>query len=86
MRFQDRTQNLSEIIEFLKNEKLISDAQIKAIKQGSDFCKEVQNILHLLQGNEKLQLLEYEWNILPTEHIKILIVTDRAQRDFRFDE
>jgi hypothetical protein len=86
MRFQDLTQNLNEILEFLKAEKLLDDAQIKAMKQNAEFPKEVHRLLRELQTFEKLQLLEYTWTILPTENIRLLIITDRAQKEFRFDE
>lgn len=31
---------------------------------------------------EKIQLLDYEWSILPLEQIKITCITDREQKEF----
>lgn len=66
-------------------ENLINDAQVKSIKQSADFAKELQLILKQLQTDSKLQLLEYEWSLLPVENIKIFIVTDRNQAEFVYN-
>lgn len=70
---------------FLKQENLIDDVQIKSIKQSADHAKEIQQILKELQAKQKLQLLEYEWTILPVENLKVFIITDRNQAEFVFN-
>ena len=84
-RLQDTTGQLVDILEFLKQELLVDDAQMKSVKQGADHAKEIQSILKDLQARNKLQLLEYEWNILPVENILITIITERNQREFTYN-
>ena len=81
-RLQSLTGQLELILQFLKQEGLVDDNQMRSVKNSSDHAKEVQLILRDLQVREKLQLLEYEWNVLPVENIKITIVTDRDSKEF----
>lgn len=73
------------ILQFLKQEGLVDDNQMRSVKNSSDHAKEVQAILRDLQVKNKLQLLEYEWSVLPVENIKITIITDRDSKEFIFN-
>lgn len=84
-RLQDLTGQLGDILSFLKLENLIDDNQLKSVKLSADHPKEVQAILRDLQVRQKLQLLQYEWTVLPVENITITIVTDRNQKEFIFN-
>ena len=84
-RLQDMTGQLEEILQFLKLEGLVDDNQMKSVTLGADHAKEIQGILKDLQVKNKLQLLEYEWNVLPVENILITIITERNQREFGFN-
>jgi hypothetical protein len=84
-RLQDTTGQLEEILQFLKLEKLVDDNQLKSVKLSADHAKEVQQILRHLQVTNQLQLLVYEWNVLPVENILISIVTERNSKEFGFN-
>lgn len=84
-RLQDTTGQLADIVDFLKLEQLVDDNQIKSLKLSADHAKEIELILRDLQVKNKLQMLEYEWNVLPVENILITIVTERNQREFSFN-
>ncbi len=84
-RLQDTTGQLDEILQFLKQENLVDDNQLKSVRLGADHAKEIQQILRNLQVTNKLQLLNYEWNVLPVENICISIITDRNSKDFTFN-
>lgn len=84
-RLQDTTGQLDEILQFLKQENLVDDNQLKSVRLGADHAKEIQQILRNLQVTNKLQLLNYEWNVLPVENICISIITDRNQKEFSFN-
>jgi hypothetical protein len=75
---------ISDIFEFLFQENLISRPEIKGMRSEPDTGKCLELFLAELSKNGKLQLLEYEWVVLPLERIKILIVTDKASRSFDF--
>lgn len=84
-RLQDTTGQLDDILTFLKLEQLVDDNQIKSVRLGADHAKEIQLLLRNLQVTNKLQLLMYEWNVLPVENICISIITERNSRDFTFN-
>lgn len=84
-RLQQMTEGLDAIMLFLKEEKLITDGQIKESKTSPNYPKAMHAVITTLHAAEKFQLLEYEWSLLPVERIKITIVTDRAQREFTYD-
>lgn len=81
-RLQSLTGQLELILQFLKQEGFVDDNQMRSVKNSADHAKEVQLILRDLQVKNKLQLLEYEWSVLPVENIKITIITDRDSKEF----
>lgn len=84
-RLNELTGQLSDIVLFLKSEGLINDTEVRAVKQSSDYVKEVHTLVKDLHVKGKFQLLEYTWNILPVENISIYIVTDKDQREFIYN-
>jgi hypothetical protein len=74
-----------EILDFLLLEEMVSVAQINSIKNSAEPHKDMHSLLCSLVLNKKLQLLEYEWTVLPLETIKILIVTEKSVREFTFN-
>lgn len=84
-RLQGLTGLLEEILQFLKLEGLVDDNQMKSVKLSSDHPKEVREILNDLKVSQKLQLLQYDWTMLPVENINITIVTDRNSKEFAFN-
>lgn len=84
-RLQELTGQLEDILSFLKQENLVDDNQIKSVKLSADHPKEIRSILQDLKVRQKLQLLQYEWSILPVENITITVITDRNQKEFIFN-
>lgn len=83
-RLQQLTSQLEDILIYLKLEGLVDDNQMKSTKLAPDRPKEIQAILKNLQTSGKLQLLTYEWSVLPVENIIVTIITDRNQKEFIF--
>ncbi len=71
-----------ELIAFLLQEFLLSKEELKAIKVSPEQARMLQAKLATLSDERVLQLLEYEWTLLPTERIRINIVTDRGFKEF----
>jgi hypothetical protein len=72
-----------ELFAFLLQEYLISKEELKAMKSSpSTEARLLQVKLATLSEERKIQLLEFEWTILPTERIRIFIVTDRGFKEF----
>ena len=84
-RLQEMTSQLDDIMLFLRTEGLIEDNHIRIAKNSPDTAKEVQLLLHDLQKRGQLQMLEFEWTLLPVENICVHIITDRNQREFVFN-
>ena len=84
-RLQDRSGSIDEIIAFLVEGKLMDLEMAKKVKQSSDEAKEIHAYLKDLSRNDKIQLLEFSWVILPVEIIKIQLVTHRDNRQFTYN-
>ena len=81
-RLQELSPVYEELISFFAQEYLLSKEELKAIKGSPDQGRLLQAKLASLSAERKLQLLEYEWSILPTERIRIFVVTDRGFKEF----
>jgi sulfur carrier protein ThiS len=76
----------NEILQFLKDEKLINDDTMQAILHDhhTQHATKIAGLLAELQQAEKLQLVDYEWRILPKELVKLTIVSKNAKKDFTY--
>lgn len=81
-RLQQLSPVYEELIAFFVQEYLLSKEELKVIKNSPDQGKLLQAKLASLSEERKLQLLEFEWILLPTERIKISIVTDTGFKEF----
>jgi len=52
------------------------------MRSSADVAKVLHTKLASLSKSNKLQLLEYEWVVLPVERMKITIITDRMSKEF----
>jgi hypothetical protein len=77
------TTNLT-ILEFLVAEDLMTKEERKVVLASSDVPKSIHTFLAKMKGKQ-LQLLEYEWTLLPEERLKITIITDRNSKEFSFN-
>ena len=81
-RLQQLSPVYEELITFFLQEKLISSEELKIMRQSPEQARLLQAKLAILSSEQKIQLLEYEWVVLPVERIKLVIVTDRGHREF----
>lgn len=72
------------ILDFLQEEALISKEERRACQLTQDKAKWLWTTLSALSKKGTLQLLEYSWEVLPVERLKVVIVTDRNNREFAF--
>ena len=75
----------SELLLFLTEEKLISDFERSCLKDEADIPKFFANLLEKLKREDRLLLLDYEWQVLPVERLKLTLVTERNSREFVFN-
>jgi hypothetical protein len=81
-RLQELSPVYSELITFLLDEFLLTKEELKLLKNSPEQGKLLHAKLVSLSEERKLQLLEFEWTILPVERIKIVIVHDRGFKEF----
>jgi hypothetical protein len=74
-----------ELVQFLRAERLLSQDELLVIRGDPDKAKRLQAKLADLSRDNKLELLEYEWVLLPVERIKIVIVTENGLKEFTAD-
>ena len=84
-RLQELTSSQDEILAFLLAESLITKEEIAGIKRAPDQAKVLQAHLASVSAANKMQLLEYQWDFLPVERLKVLIVTDRNSKEFSYN-
>ncbi len=75
-----------ELLEFLKEEKVINDDQMQGLLSShhSGHSTRIATILEDASKSEKLQLVDYEWTILPVELVKLSIVSHNSKKEFTF--
>lgn len=79
---QALTPMFEELTAYLAQEFLLSKEELKEFKVSPEQARLLQAKLATLSDERTLQLLEYEWTLLPTERIRINIVTDRGFKEF----
>jgi hypothetical protein len=73
-----------DIMDFLIKEDLLTKEEARGIRSSSEMPKNIRMKLAELSKAKKLQLLEYNWQILPVELIGVNIVTDRSGVEFSY--
>ncbi len=81
-RLQQLSPVYDELVAFFVQEKLFSTEELKVLKESVEQARLLQAKMAALSTEDKIQLLEYEWTILPVERIKLSIVTSRGHREF----
>ena len=81
-RLQELSPVYEELIQFLTQELLLSKEELQVIKNSPERAKQFQTKLATLASERKLQLLEFEWTLLPVERIRITMVTDHGFKEF----
>ena len=81
-----RLQELSPVFEelkaFLGQEYLLSKEELRIIGVALDQARLLQVKLASLSDERKIQLLEYEWTLLPVERIRLTLVTATGFKEF----
>lgn len=81
-RLQELTPFFEELTQFLAQEYLLSKEELKAFKSSPEQVRLLHTKLVSLSEERKIQLLEYEWTLLPVERIRLTLVTSSGHREF----
>ncbi len=71
-----------DLVDFMKHEKLITGGEIGELLMEHDKAKYICKLLFEAQSNEKLQLLSFDWVVLPVERLRLKLVTDMSTKEF----
>lgn len=77
----------SSLLEYLKEEKLITQDIVQALltEHQSSHAAKIIAILTDLHKNDKLQLVDFEWTILPYEHLKLTLISHSGKKEFEYN-
>ena len=73
-----------DILQYLKDEKLITDDMMQTIlnELHTTHAPKIVSLLAELQQSDKLQLVDYEWTILPKELMKLTVVSRNNKKEW----
>jgi hypothetical protein len=71
-----------DIVEFLKAEKCMSEMAISNLKGKTNEVKAQE--IYLALTDPKFLLVSWDWSILPTEILKLTIVTPNSVKEFSY--
>jgi len=83
----DKLKCRADILQFLRDEKLITDDNMQSLLHDHHHtvhASQIFGILTELTKAEKLQLVDYEWKVLPNELMKLTIVAVEAKKVFEY--
>lgn len=78
------TSSHQELIDFLKSEKLMTIEEEAEMKLEVDREHYLCSLLFKYSKEEKLQLLSFEWIMLPDERIRLRMVTDMRTKEISY--
>jgi predicted HTH transcriptional regulator len=78
--------NRQEILEFLAEQKVITKTDIQTIllTNHNTHAGQIATLLENAVKEEQLQLVDYEWSILPVEKMCLTIVSDSTKKEWRY--
>jgi hypothetical protein len=82
------TKDRHSILEFLAAEKIILPVRVQDIlhTEHTTHASQIAVLLEQAVKDEKVQLLDYEWTILPVERMSLTIVTQTDKRVFTYGD
>lgn len=75
------------ILEYLRDEKIITDDAVQTLlnEHHSAHASRIATLLADLVKKDKLQLVDYEWSILPLERMKLTLVSMNNKKEFEYN-
>ena len=74
-----------DIVGDLVNEGVLTKADREAVSVVEDKCEKLFILMELANRNGKVQLMNYDWQLLPTQRVKLLIVTDATTKEYLYE-
>ncbi len=74
----------SELKAFMLDEGILHKADLPLLVVSNNKSLYLANKLDEAKESGKIQLMSFEWTVLPSENINLLIITDRTNKTFTF--
>lgn len=76
----------TDILQYLKDEKFITDDVMATLlnEHHTTHAPKIASMLAELQKVEKLQLVDYEWTILPQELLRLTVVARDSKKEWTY--
>lgn len=73
---------LEEIKEYLIESNLVKEEDFFNLSRDTEIASFIYDTLQLAVSSKHLQLLDFEWSLLPLELIRVTCVTDTEKKEF----
>ena len=73
-----------EFIDWFKEQKLIDKGETDMLDRAKERAEFVYTVFLRAEEAEQVQLVDYEWTLLPLETIKILCITENEKKEFTY--
>ena len=75
-----------DILEFLVEEKVLPQVAVQDIlhQQHTTHAAQIATLLDNAVKEDQLQLVDYEWTILPVERLCLTIVSNNTKKEFKY--
>lgn len=84
LRLLDKNECYMDIAAWLIDQKLTDIFTVRSYSRQQERAEFIYNTLVMAEKTEKLILLDFTWNILPIEQIKIICITEREKKEFTY--
>ena len=81
-----RSIDLMDIVYILKNDGAITENDASSLSASRNKAETLLIILEAARSSGKLDLLSYEWQLLPSQRLSITMVTPAGIREFKHEE
>jgi hypothetical protein len=82
----NRSTHVLDMADLLRADGVFSQKEFEEIKVSSSRVEYLFKALEKAKKEERLDLLDYEWQLLPTQRIVLTIVSSSGIREFRHEE
>jgi hypothetical protein len=82
LRLINREESYVNVVSWLIDNKITTLQEAKGPTREQEKAEFLYNAFKKGVEMEKIQLLDYEWSILPLEQIRITCITDREKKEF----
>ena len=74
-----------DMVQYLIDEKIVTLDDVVTMSLEQDKEKELCDALFIASRREKIQLLQFDWVVLPVERLRVKLVTEMSTKEFTYN-